>query len=300
MRWLLAVCLCGFGCVNEVNYYYGAPGADGGAGDMSGYTDQYGDYHDEGGSSIFKEGAKLQGNALLTLQEAPAQVVGPGGNQFWPRTALDVPVERAAAVTLIDVATKDEEPHVVTIVLGDLTGPPPTGEALNSPTEVVAILDLGIGGVAMLTEIDYMRGVQFSLAITRLQLHVVYRTIPGGHAISIPPPQYRVAASLATGAVAHGRQPQRTLARHALAAFGDDAWFIPMFAKSFRATAVANNTQLDVEMRDSAYGPAEALYQAVAYPTPDWPIGSDAQTIRVVNRMAAGSADYNLIFELAL
>ena len=297
MRVLLGLCLCVFGCVNEVNYC-GAPGADGGVGDMSGYHDQDGEWHDESGPSIFKEGAKFQGNAQLVLQPAAAPTAGVWNN-IWPHV-MDTPA-RASAQTLIDISTKDGEPHVVTLSLG-FVGRAPVGELVNPAVEVVGVLDVGIGGLSFQAEVDFVQGTQFSLAASRLQLHAIYWRVYGNPVVAIgaPVPTVQVGASLSTGVIAHGRQPQRTLTRrNGPAAGNNDAWFIPTFAKSLRVVCVPANLQLYEQFWSNAFQLTD--YQTVAYPSADLPIPNGSDTFVVANPNLQGRPDhYSLIWELAL
>lgn len=278
------------GCSYEYNYY-GAV-VDGGVSDMPGYTDEWGEYHETENLGIFKPGAKLHGNATLVLQAPPPVPVAPDP---WP-FVFDTPA-RAGAVTLIDVATRDELPHVFTISLGALGGPPPE-DGGNNESEVVAVLDIGIGGLNFQAEVDFIWGTQFSLAASRLQLHAVNRLTPGTGTL-VSPFTRQVGASLSTGVVAHGRQPQRTWAYSGnLLAAGYHYWYVPTFAKSFRVVAYENNIQMNVMVFGSA-GNSLAEYPLVAYPSVDIPVQSNARTIRIEPTNANLNV-YAVIWELAL
>jgi hypothetical protein len=159
MRYVLLLCavLCG-AC--EYNYY--GEVADGGE-DMP--------------QNIFKRDAKLQGNAILSLTGGPP---APAAGQPWP-DVMNVATERAGAQTLIDLETADGMPHVVTVTMG-LVGPLPTFgfDTFADMFDLVAILDIGIGGIMIQSEVDVLDGFSFSLACSRLQIHVAYRLFPGG------------------------------------------------------------------------------------------------------------------------
>lgn len=291
MRVLVVLCALLFGCTYQTNYY-GAV-VDGGVTDM-GYHDQFGDYiEDADDFGIFKPGAKLHGNASLVLQ-APPPV--PAAGQPWP-FIFDTPA-RAGAVTLIDVATRDEKPHVLTISLGTLGGPAPTDGSGNNESEVVAILDVGIGGLSFQVEVDFVWGTQFSLAASRLQLHAVHRLTPGTGAL-VSPVTRQVGASLSTGVVAHGRQPQRTWTYSGVLNIGNaHHWFVPTFAKSFRIVAYQNNIQMNAMVFGMA-GNSLAEYPLVAYPSAEFPVQSNARTIRIIPTNG-GVNVYAIIWELAL
>lgn len=264
-----------------------------------GYHDEFGDWHGEGGyKSIFKPYSKLQGNATLQLQPAPA---APGAGLPWPEI-MTTPA-RAGAQTLIDLATEDELPHVVTISMGNI-GPQVTwGGALGAgyEPEVVGIIDLGIGGIQIQVEVDFIQGTQFSIACSRLQLHAVFRCIPGGGAAVVAPiPTIQVGASVATGTMAHGRQPQRTLASTVnLAAAAGEFFLLPQFAKSLRVAAIPNNITPTVGLTETS-GVVCASYPITAFPSADLPVPGDARIVWYQNTSLIVDTNRRLICELAL
>lgn len=300
MRWLLALCVVLFGCET---IYFGAPGADGGALDM-GYTDEFGEYiEDTPNLGIFRSESKLQGNAILQLVGAP---VVPAANAPWP-DVLDTPQGQAGSQTLIDLSTKDDKPHVVTVSLGVGKIPYPAGSKLvDLATEVVAILDIGIGGVAYRVEVDYLWGTQFSFAASRLQLHAVFRVVnngsvagTGGTVIFVPGAvQVQVGASVATGVVAHGRQPQRTLTHKNVAIGRYDTWNIPRFAKSCVVESWPQNAQIDFNIQTISAQCAQV--PIVASPSPEIMIPASADNFYVGNAMPATViTQYNIVCDLA-
>lgn len=310
MRVCVVLCVLLFGCTYETNYY-AAPCGDGGVSDMAGYVDHFGEWHEEGANlGIFKSDSKLQGNADLVLAPAPALIVTPGVPARFPMIR-ESQVTMAQAATLIDLATRDNQPHVVTASLGGLVQP--VEYQVGPFTEVVALLNLGIGGAAYYAEVDYAENVQFSLAVNRLQLLAVFRTVFGG-AIAPPPgttiPPYSVGASVASDVVAHGRQPQRTLTHAGTApapalpagpAAIDAVWIIPPFAKSFRVVAEPDNSQLIVYLATVALGNVIAQYPVVAPALQEYPIPSTAHYVYVENTSLVNTVrSYSLIFELAL
>jgi len=281
-------------------------------GNMSGYTDHFGDYHPDGGENlgIFASDSKLQGHADLNLSPAPNMIFTPGVPARFP-LVREVPAEMAQGATLLDLSTRDNRPHIVTVAMGNLIEP--TEYQVGPFTEVVAVLNIGIGGVPYYAEVDYVEGMQFSLAVNRLQFHAIFRTVFGG-TIAPPPgltiPPYSVGASVSSDVVAHGRQPQRTLT-HAgnfanpalpVAPGGNDGvWIIPAFAKSFRVVALPGNSQLSVSLATVALGNTIAIYPVVAPAVQDYPIPATAHYIIVENTSAVSAVQaYSVIFELAL
>lgn len=296
---LLAVLL---GCSYEYNYYGPDGGCaapvDGGVTDMPGYTDELGEYHEtEANQGIFRYDSKLQGVATLLLQQPPA---APAAGAPWPNV-METPA-RAGAQTLIDLATRDGQPHVVSVSLGNV-GPQvsfnPMGPAYQP--EVVAILDIGVGvGFTVQVEVDFIQGLQFSLECSRLQLHAVYRELPGAAPVAAPFPTIQVGASVASGTLAHGRQPQRTLgSTNVMAPAALQLWMIPLFAKSLRVAALPNNITPTVSLADPA-GANAVQYPIAAFPSADLPIPNGTVLVSYQNTSLINDIERRLIFELAL
>lgn len=261
-----------------------------------GYTDEFGEYHPESGDeSIFKSGSKLYGNALLGLQQPPAW--GFGANHLWPRNCFETAARNGAQV-LIDVDTKDEKGHVFTVTLGQVA--PAWGFPFVVNSELVAVVEIGIGGIMMLTEIDFLIGTQFSIMASHLRVYGVWRIVAGGVFPAADPGVYQVGAALAPGVIAHGRQPQRTLGKRASAPAWTDLWYIPTFAKSFRVSAAPANSQLIIRVDDSTGASTGDDHAMVASPTVDIPLNSSAELVSVNNASAQLTSDYALVFELAL
>jgi hypothetical protein len=261
-----------------------------------GYTDEFGDYHSESGDeSIFKSGSKLYGNAQLGLQAPPAWAFG--GNHLWPRTCFDTAARNGAQV-LIDVDTKDEKGHVFTVTLGQIA--PSWGFPFVQNSELIAVVEIGFGGLMTLAEIDFLTGTQFSVMASHLRVYGVWRVVAGGVMPVADSGTYQVGASLATGVIAHGRQPQRTLGKRQSAPAWADTWYIPAFAKSFRVTADPAASQLNVAALDSTGASAGNRYTMAASPSVDIPLNSSTELVTVANASAQVTSDYALIFELAL
>ena len=299
---VLFAVLCG--CSYETTNYYGGGDAgciveqvvDGGVTDMPGYTDAFGDYHEtEPNQGSFKSDSKLQGNAILTLQPAPA---APAAGQPWP-LVINTPA-RAGAQALLDLATRDGMPHVITIAMG-FVGPPPAvaiGGGGNYP-EIVALLEIGIGGIMIHAEIDFIDGFSFSMACSRLQLLAVYRLVPGGALVGTAE-TVQVGASVSTGTVAHGRQPQRTLASLVdLAPAANEVFIAPAFTKSMRVASVPNNTTPTVILWNNN-GLQIASYPIAGFPSADLPVPNDTRLISYNNTALAADTDRRIICELAL
>ena len=255
-------------------------------------------------ASIWTSDSKIFGQATLTLQPAPAT---PALLAPWP-FVRDTPAMQGAQ-TLLDLQTADGQPHVATFSFG-LTGQQPD-VVVNSPIgEVVAVINLGSGGIMLPVEVDVVQGIQYSLAVNRVQVHLVYRVVPNSNAVPSPPLTYNVGASVASGVVAHGRQPQRTLSKGqdtgppvvpALVPNQADLWRIPAFAKSFKVTANPTNSSLLVGMSPVGLaGGVTSIYNLLAYPSADLPIPSSAYTMTVVNTGIANVTAYALIFDLDL
>jgi hypothetical protein len=296
MRYVLLLCavLCG-ACEYETNYY-GDNDAGCGAVDM-GYTDQFGDYHSDPNLGAFASDSKLQGNAILQLQDAPPV---PAAGLPWPNIMLTP--ARNGAQTLIDLQTKDGLPCVITVALGNV-GPQisfnPMGPAYQP--EVVAILECGIGGIQFEIEADFSAGVTFSISCSRLQLHAVYRQFPGvAVPVVAPVPTVQVGASVSSGTIAHGRQPQRTLgSSDNIAAGGLQYWQVPAFSKSFRVVSLPNNITPTVMVSNNA-GLNCASYPIAGFPSADLPLPSDASIIAYQNTSLIVDNERRMVFELAL
>jgi len=252
--------------------------------------------------STFTRDSKLQGQSILQLQPAPAAPVAPDPWPFvWQTPGYN------QAIELISVQTVNNVPQVMTISLGAIGSGEftPVGGA-PTPTEVVAILELGIGGIAYRVEMDFMNGVQFSVAANRLKLNALYRVLPGWPgAIPTPPPTYNAGAALGIGVVAHGRQPQRTLTHQgtvgvpALAIGALERWGIPPFSKSFKVVAIPNNSTLQIDPYNNFIPSAD--YALLAYPTVDLPLPNDSRNLLVTNTsIIANVTGYRIIFDLAL
>lgn len=287
MRVLAVLCALLFGCTYETNYYGAGDGGivDGGEVIMS--------------QGVFSRESKLQGNATLLLQPGPVVVAG----VLWPRV-METPA-RAGMQTLIDLQTASGAPHIVTVSLGSI-GPLPTAtfDAAALRPEVVAILEIGIGGVSFEVEVDFLAGTTFSFPCSRLQLHAVYRLIPGSAAtpIAAPVPTIQVGASIATGAVAHGRQPQRTLASTgAMLPAANEAFYLPTFAKSCRVSGLpANITPTIFFLGRGGIGALLQQYAVAANPSDDLPIANDAIYVMYQNTSLINSVERRTIFELQL
>lgn len=309
--WVLSlVLLCCGSCEYETNYYY-YTGSDAGVIDAeacdtevpdTGPVDGSPGDGDEMSDNIFVPGSKLQGNALVSLQVAPP---APTGGQPWPFVYNSNAYQ--FGVELVNVQMLQNVPRVITISLGMLS-PMPTDDTGGGPWEgeVVAIIELGVGGLAYVTEIDFVQGVQFSVSASRLKLTAVYRCLPGSAWRGpFPRPTANVGAAVSLGNIAHGRQPQRTLGKvtsggpGALTPGAHEHWIVPTFAKSFRTTAVPNNSAMRFDILNLTTNPAE-VFNTVAYPTVDFPLPSDARFITATNEAIVNVNDYRMIFELAL
>ena len=281
------------GC-EENNYYYGF--SDGGAVEAA--------INEGEMANIWTPESKIFGQGTLTLQPAPAAPAA--GVNPWP-FIRDTPAMQGSQ-TLLDLATADAKPHVATMTFG-LSGPQPPPNAMGPIGEVVALVNLGVGGVMIPVEVDVVQGFQWSLSVNRVQVHLVYRVVPGSTAVPVPTPTYTIGASVSGDVIAHGRQPQRTLAKgenpagptFALAPGGQDWWRVPAFAKSFKVTAVPNNSSLRIMLAPVGVGIIEtARYDMVAYPSVDLPVPSDSFMILVWNTGLVNVDTYRLVFDLAL
>lgn len=278
---------------------------------MSGYFDHFGEYHPDPGSegsdrgSVFEPDSKLQGQGVLALQATMAAETG----NIW-RTP-----EYIHAVELLNLSTKGNIPRVVTVSMGPVAQGSGQGGIVPLPpnppkSELVAVLEIGVGGLAYFAELDFVSGVQFSIAVNRLKLNALFRTLPveGGETVAAPNTTYSVGATAAVGVLAHGRQPQRTMsyedARSILGgtpalAPGDTRVFrIPNFSKSFKVSANPNNSQLRAQI--SGVQGVAVFYNMVAYPTVDLPLPNDSLWVFITNVGIADVTGVRLIFDLAL
>ena len=234
--------------------------------------------------NIFFDDDKLQGSALLILDQP--------------------------AVALVDVRTRDHKPHVITVSLGQMIAQPPAPIAVGvvDDQETVALLEIGVGGVPFLAEVDYVVGAQFSLVANTLRVSAVYRrnTLPGvapGGTV----PSYNAGASVSSDAVAIGMPPQRTLGYHnffaKLASGATATYTIPKFAKYLTVMANPANAQMDITFLNNQ-GVGMATFPAVGFPTNKVRIPNGAVQVLVTNSSAAPFAvsipSYYLIFDLAL
>lgn len=212
----------------------------------------------------------------------------------------------AGPVALVDVVTRDNAPHLVTVNLAT-----PVGQ-LASPVgiyvtrgETVAILDFGVGGSAYRAEVDYGVGVQFSALVSRLKIAAEYRVIPGA-TTPTPPPSLILAASVGAGVVAVPRCPTRTLGHAYLHAgnmppLGTLSLTIPMFAKSVivYAFATAGVPSLDVEQLGMT-GAGIVHTPVVVWPSWEIPLTNEARTLLLTNTSAFDLFEIRATFQLAL
>jgi len=305
---LAVVAFLAVGCEYENNYYYGVSDAGYGVGDMAGYTDEFGEYHEtEPNQGIFSADSKLQGQAQLSLAPAPALIPIPG----FPVPRLPFIRESVATMnmgaTLIDLATKDNKPHVVTLSFGKTITTPLV--AAGPFTEVVAVINMGIGGTAYYAEVDVVEGLEFSLAVNRMQVTVVYCVPYGGGAVPVPAPTVNVGVSVSSDVIAHGRQPQRTIIQAGTIAAPAIApgpltngvlFIIPSFSKAFKAVAVPLASQYNITLATVTGANAVGGYAVVAPATQEYPIPSGAYWAVAQNAGLAAIVNYALIFDLAL
>jgi hypothetical protein len=307
---LLGILAFGSGC-EVVNNYYGCDGRDDGGNCMSGYAqDHWG--NDElaedagpgrGTDSVFTEESMLQGSDTLTLVRGPVPAGGGGAGVLTNFPDVD---SSQGGKTLINIATRGSVPQVVTVSMARLGGVPPLMFG-NPLAEVVGVLEIGIGGLLFRAEVDFVDGVQFSLAVSSLRITAVYRTLPGDASAFLAGdlPTVQVGASVAVGSIAHGRAPQRTLTSvTALAvnpAGGGEIWNVPRFAKSFRVSARPAASVLTLLFLGTTGGGGATAATVLAFPSADMPVPSDAYSIFIQNKGAAAlSPGYSLIFDLAL
>lgn len=296
MRYIvLAVTLfLAVGCEYENNYYYGF--SDAGAVEAATDEDEM--------AGIWTSDSKIFGNASLTLQAAPNAIPLAGPIVLWP-FIRDTPAMQGSQ-TVLDLATADSQLHVATLTFVVTAARPPVS-ILAPSDEVVALINMGIGGLQTQVEVDVVQGTTFSLPVNRIQVHLVYREVPNSMAVPVPAPTYNVGAAVSTGTVAHGRQPQRTLTKTsngavpALVPGMGEYWLVPVFAKSFRVVAHPNNASLLIFLAPIAIGSVPlADYAMVAYPTVDLVVPSGSYFVVVQNTGIVNVESYSLVFDLAL
>lgn len=276
---LLGVLVLGVGC--ETNNYYDCQAVDDGGVCMR-YApagDHWGDDQllDPGevrrNDTIFRATDELQGSANLTLDE-PAQ-------------------------TLLDVATKDGVPRLLTISFGNdsIINAPAVGTSPDS--EIVAYLDVGLGGLNFIVELDMIRGQQFSFAASRVKLSARYQRMPGAGAVPVPAPIWKVGAAIAHGVVAHGMQPQRTYGNTGVLAAGVGvSWPVPPFASAFLVMANPNTVVIRANLQDP-FAATIASFTVAASPSPEWPLTSDTWAVQVFNAGAAAFAGHRIVYKLS-
>lgn len=263
-------------------------------------TDHWGDdslddgpQSDRGG--VFSETSQIQGSDFLTMVQGPAVLPATG---IWPD------VETQGGKTLLDLSTRDHAPRVITITLGA------SGTYIGSwgtpwpKAEIVGVMEIGVGGMLFTAEIDFIEGVQFSLAVSKFKLTAVFRTV-AGDTTAIPPatPRIQVGASAAIGSLSSSKSPQRTLTRAnwAIGAAISEFWNLPHFAKTMRVnlrtpgfTPALNTTMLDTG------GSAAASYTTPAPGGGEYPIAGGTLGVQVRDVGALPTSQYSLIFDLAL
>lgn len=249
-----------------------------------------------GSASVFDETAQISGNDTLSMAQGPAALPA---NLIWPD------VDPQIGKTLIDLSMRDRAPRVITVTLGQL------GMFVGSwgvpwpRAEVVGVMEIGIGGLLFRAEVDFVQGVQFSLAVSKFKFTAVFRTIPGETtAIPSPAPTVQVGASASIGSLAHGKSPQRTLARAnwALGLPIGEFWNVPKFAKSMRATTYAPGFATALGTYLLSTGGAGPCNYVTASPGGifDYAIPNTAVGVQVVDVAAVPSNEYSLIFDLAV
>jgi hypothetical protein len=268
VRVLALLCVLLFGCEYDVDNYYAVHGADDGgvAVDARGEDDM---------PSIFKPSSKLYGHETLIMDNP--------------------------AMLLCDVETVDKAPHLVTLSMGN-AGIVNQAIGVIPAAEMVAVLEMGIGGSLHTAEIDMIRGQQLSLAVSSLRVLMRFTRVNGAAALPTPAPTWEVSASIAQGTIAHGLSPQRTIGtENGLAAGVGITWPIPPFAKAFYVVALPSNAQLNVQVVRMG-GNVIATYPTVAYPSGRYPIPSDAWAVTILNAAAPAPplTSHRVIFELAL
>lgn len=224
-------------------------------------------------TSIFVPGSKLQGQANLIM---------------------DGPTE-----TLLDVQTIHGVPHLVTLSMGNAGLWTQALDAIPD-AEMVATLEMGIGGSFYSADLDMVRGQQISLVASVLRVNMRFRRIPGAAPIVGAAPTWNVGASIAQGTIAHGQPPQRTMATaNALAAGFGVSWPIPPFSKSFVVSALPNNASLDIRVVRQG-GTMTQSFPAFAFPTARMPLASDAWAVSIFNAGLNPVTEHRVIFDLSL
>lgn len=280
LRLMSVVLLLGLGgCEYETvtNNYYGDL-SDGGVADKS---------EDEMSGSLFFPDDKLQGSADLAIQ-APPVIGQPGKATLWPGPS------NVGSAVLIDLRTKDHQPHVISVVLGSRYVLP-SGEG-GENAEIVASLDIGVGGQAYTAEVDFVSGTMFSLVASSLRVSGYYRYLPGATP-QINVPTQGVAASVASGTVIGGT-PQRTLTDTTTIIPGVAHYFrVPRFAKSMRVLGSPNNAELEIRLYA---GTDYVTLPVVGFPSAVIPLPSFTQLVYFRNTSLNNVNVVSLVFDLAL
>lgn len=159
--------------------------------------------------SPFSPDARLMGNANL---------------------AFDGPMQ-----TLLSVRTLENRPAVLTVCLAStrLAIPPSSFTRLN---EIVAALDIGVGGQVFRTELDFIPGQQFSVLTNSLDIHAQWRHIDSSAGLPDPTDTVPVGASVGYGGANIATPPQRTLVYGFASndpSFDGALFTVPNFATSF-------------------------------------------------------------------
>ena len=208
---------------------------------------------------------------------------------------------------LLSVETIGGLPQIMTVSLGCIADRPPSPAAGQPSSEVVGLLELGVGGLVYTVEVDFVQGVQFSVSATHLRLMALHRGLPGSAFVpGAVPFNASVGAALSVGTIAHGRQPQRTIAKTqvagvtpALAPATWEGWPIPNFAKSFRVEASPVAAAIGISVENFVFQVSQT--NLVAYPSGDIPVPTDGKYLRVTNNSAINNIDeYRCIFDLAI
>ena len=269
---LVAVGFTGLtGCTYETNNYYGDFDAGGVAADGS--EDNVGD------SNIFFPDDRTSGSAVIILGQP--------------------------AIALVDVRTKDHQPHVITCTLGSMIAqsPPPIANGAVD-LEVVALLEIGVGAVPILASVDYVQGQTFSLVANTLRISAIYQRVPTATAAITGNPSYNAGAAVSSGATAIGVPPQRTLGFHdSFVKFGPGmtmTYDIPKFAKNLTVIANPSNAQMDITFLNNQ-GTGMATFPAVGFPTQKVTIPNGAAQVLVTNSsLAVSITGFYLTFDLNL
>ena len=232
--------------------------------------------------SIFFEDDKVSGSAFLTL----------GGS----------------SVPLIDVRTRDHLPHMITLSLGAMIAQPAvTAFVPVDDYEVVALLTVGVGGIPFTCEVDFLGNVQFSLAANQLRVEAIYRrnVWAGGTGVA-PEPTYNAGASVASGVLAHGYAPQRTIgyrtlgAPFALGAGASRTHNIPLFSKAVVFLGDPSNAQLQISFLNNTGG-VMVVFPVVGFPSAKVAVPNGATQFTVTNTDAVNPVTaYYGVFDLAI